>query len=122
MASVNVRQLDDEVVQSFKPRTAANHCSLEGEARHILAAAAEDDPEAKRKSFQELTSRLRRQGPCSDILGNTHPGRPRERASDRLTCFAVDAIEAQVEGTLTGVEVQSEKCCVGLPDSVSLSR
>ncbi len=41
MATVNVRQLDDEVVQSLKPCPSANHRSLESEARHILAAAAE---------------------------------------------------------------------------------
>ena len=62
MATVNVRQLDDRVVQRLKRRAAANHRSLESEARHILAAAAaaEDDVAMKRKSFQELMARLRR--------------------------------------------------------------
>ena len=59
MATVNVRQLDDCVVQRLKRRAAANHRSLESEARHILATAAEDDVTTKRKSFQELMVRLR---------------------------------------------------------------
>ncbi len=60
MATVNVRQLDDRVVQRLKRRAAANHRSLESEARHILATAAEDDLAMKRKSFQGLMARLRR--------------------------------------------------------------
>ena len=60
MATVNVRQLDDHVVQRLKRRAAANNRSLESEARHILSAAAEDDMAMKRKSFQELPVKLRR--------------------------------------------------------------
>ncbi len=60
MATVNVRQLDDHVVQRLKRRAAANNRSLESEARHILSAAAEDDMAMKRKSFQELAAKLRR--------------------------------------------------------------
>ena len=60
MPTINVRQLDDRVVQRLKRRAAANHRSLESEVRHILAATAEDDMAAKREAFQELTARLRR--------------------------------------------------------------
>ena len=60
MATVNVRQLDDHVVQRLKRRAAANNRSLESEVRHILSAAAEDDMAMKRKSFQELAVKLRR--------------------------------------------------------------
>ena len=60
MATVNVRQLDDHVVQHLKRRAAANNRSLESEARHILSAAAEDEMAMKRKSFQELAVKLRR--------------------------------------------------------------
>ena len=60
MATVNVRQLDDRVVQRLKRRAAANQRSLESEVRHILIATAEDDMAAKREAFQELTARLRR--------------------------------------------------------------
>ena len=60
MATVNVRQLDDHVVQRLKRRAAANNRSLESEARHILSAAAEDEMAMKRKSFQELAVKLRR--------------------------------------------------------------
>ena len=58
MATVNVRQLDDYVVQRLKRRAAANNRSLESEARHILSAAAEDDMAMKRKSFQALAVKL----------------------------------------------------------------
>ena len=60
MATVNVRQLDDHVVQRLKRRAAANNRSLESEARHILSTAAEDEMAMKRKSFQELAVKLRR--------------------------------------------------------------
>ena len=60
MATVNVRQLDDHVVQRLKRRAAANNRSLESEARRILSAAAEDGLAMKQKSFQELAVRLRR--------------------------------------------------------------
>ena len=60
MATVNVRQLDDHVVQRLKRRAAANNRSLESEARHILSAAAKNDMAMKRKSFQELAVKLRR--------------------------------------------------------------
>ena len=60
MPTVNVRQLDDHVVQRLKRRAAANNRSLESEARHILSAAAEDEMAMKRKFFQELAVKLRR--------------------------------------------------------------
>lgn len=61
MATINVRRLDDEVVRRLKRRAAENHRSLESEARHILEQAAEDDMPARRRSFRELSARLRRQ-------------------------------------------------------------
>ena len=60
MATVNVRRLDDDVARRLKRRAEANNRSLESEARSILAAAAEDDAAVKRKSFGELSARLRR--------------------------------------------------------------
>ena len=59
MATVNVRQLDEEVVRRLKLRAARNNRSLESEVRHILERAAEDTMSAKRASFQELSARLR---------------------------------------------------------------
>lgn len=59
MATVNVRQLDENVVRRLKRRAEANNRSLESEVRHILAAAAEDGMTAKRKSFLELSLKLR---------------------------------------------------------------
>ena len=60
MATINVRQLDDGVVQRLKRRAAGNDRSLESEVRRILARAVEDDMAAKRKAFQALAARLRR--------------------------------------------------------------
>ena len=51
MATINVRQLDDDVVERLKRRTARNDRSLEGEVRHILKDAAKDDMAAERASF-----------------------------------------------------------------------
>ena len=59
MATINVRQLDDGVVERLKRRAAANHRSLEGEVRHILKRAADDDMAAKRAAFLEASDRLR---------------------------------------------------------------
>ena len=59
MATVNVRQLDEEVVQRLKLRAAGNNRSLESEVRHILERASEDTVSAKRASFRELATRLR---------------------------------------------------------------
>ena len=59
MATINVRQLDEDVVERLKRRAALNDRSLEGEARHILKDAAEDDMAAKRASFLAMADRLR---------------------------------------------------------------
>ena len=61
MATINVRQLDDGMVRRLKRRAADNNRSLEGEARHILEGAVEDDVSAKRASFLALAARLRRE-------------------------------------------------------------
>ena len=37
MANVTVRNIDDDVITSLKAQAKANHRSLEGEIRHILA-------------------------------------------------------------------------------------
>ena len=60
MATINVRQLDDGVVERLKQRASLNNRSLEGEARHILKCAAEDDMAAKRAAFLAVADRLRR--------------------------------------------------------------
>ncbi len=61
MATINLRQLDDSVVQHLKQRAAGNNRSLEGEARHILQGVAEGELSLKRASFLALATRLRRQ-------------------------------------------------------------
>ena len=60
MATINVRQLDDGVVRRLKRRAAENDRSLEGEVRHVLRGAVEDDMAAERASFRALAARLRR--------------------------------------------------------------
>ena len=93
MATVNVRRLDDELVQSLKRRAAGNNRSLESEVRHILVAAAEDDVAAKRMSFPALAAGLRRrtkdriQTPSETLIREDRGG----RASDRLMRMVVDA-------------------------------
>ena len=58
MATVNVRQLDEEVVQRLKSRAATNNRSLESEVRHILTTVSEDDLFQKRKTFLSMVERL----------------------------------------------------------------
>ena len=59
MATINVRLLTDDVVRDLKLRTARNNRSLEGEVRHILADAVQDDLSAKRAAFLARTAELR---------------------------------------------------------------
>ncbi len=59
MATINVRQLDDDVVDRLKRRASSNNRSLEGEVRHVLECAADDDMAAKRAAFRETMKRLR---------------------------------------------------------------
>ena len=60
MATINVRQLGEDVVRRLKQRATVNNRSLEGEVRHILERAVEDDMAVKRASFLELAAELRR--------------------------------------------------------------
>ena len=59
MVTINVRRLDDDVADRLKQRAVRNNRSLEGEARHILQCAADDDMAAKRARFLEASDRLR---------------------------------------------------------------
>ncbi len=59
MVTINVRRLDKDVVDRLKRRAALNNRSLEGEARHILQCAADDDMAVKRAVFGEAMKRLR---------------------------------------------------------------
>ena len=61
MATINVRQLNDDVVRRLKRRAADNNRSLEGEVRQILEGAVEDDVSVKRESFLALAATLRRE-------------------------------------------------------------
>ncbi len=59
MVTINVRRLDEDVVNRLKRRASQNNRSLEDEARHILECAAEADMAAKRAAFGETMKRLR---------------------------------------------------------------
>ena len=59
MVTINVRRLDEDVVNRLKRRASLNNRSLEGEARHILECAANDDMAEKRAAFGEAMKRLR---------------------------------------------------------------
>ena len=61
MATINVRRLDDEVVERLKARAAANKRSLEGEVRHLLETVARDDVQARWAEFRVVSAELRRQ-------------------------------------------------------------
>ena len=61
MGTINVRQLDDEVVHGLKRRAAGNNRSLEGEVRQILRSAVEEDMVEKRAAFRILAERLQRE-------------------------------------------------------------
>ena len=64
MATINVRQLDDDVVNRLKQRALLNNRSLEGEVRHILECAAADGVAAKRAAFLAASDRLRQMTRC----------------------------------------------------------
>ena len=59
MATINVRLVADDVVRDLELRASRNNRSLEGEVRHILVNAVNDDLSAKRASFLARTAELR---------------------------------------------------------------
>lgn len=61
MTTLNVRQLDNDVVHRLKRRAADNNRSLESEVRHILEGAVKKDLADRRASFLALAARLRRE-------------------------------------------------------------
>ncbi len=68
MATINIRSLDEDIVRGLKSRATRNNRSLEGEVRHILSAAVEDDPSAKRERFLARVTKLSR---VADVRGQT---------------------------------------------------
>ena len=59
MATVLIRNLEEELVAQLKRRAAANNRSLEGELRHILLAASKDQLYAQRSAFRVISTQLR---------------------------------------------------------------
>ena len=59
MASITVRNIDDDVIASLKAQAKANHRSLEGELRHLLTAHV--SRRARTAGFRDRTARLRAQ-------------------------------------------------------------
>lgn len=48
MASITIRNLDDEVKHKLRVRAAEHGCSMEAEVREILAEAVATDPEPRK--------------------------------------------------------------------------
>ena len=59
MTTINVRRLDDDVVQRLKKRASENKRSLESEVRYILEQVVNDSDQLKRESFRSLAADLR---------------------------------------------------------------
>ena len=57
MANVTVRNIEDDVIAALKAQAKANHRSLEGEIRHVLAQQAGRG--SLLEDFRERTERLR---------------------------------------------------------------
>ncbi len=58
MATIKVRQLNDDVLDRFKHRGSSNNRSRTGEARHI-EYASDDEMVAKRAALLDASDRLR---------------------------------------------------------------
>ena len=56
MANVTVRNIDDNVIACLKAQAKANHRSLEGEIRHLLAQQV--SRHTNLEDFRERTARL----------------------------------------------------------------
>ena len=59
MPKIDVQRLDDNEVDSIKRHISRNIRSLEGEARHNLDCASDNDMAAKRAAFLQAAKRLR---------------------------------------------------------------
>ena len=59
MGTIDIRGLDDRVIERLKRRAADNGRSLEGEVRNILERAAEDDMAVRLAAFRGLSERMR---------------------------------------------------------------
>ena len=60
MATVTIRNLDEEVVEKLKARAKAHHRSLEAEVRALLSDAAE---RPSRGELRKLAERIAAMGP-----------------------------------------------------------
>ena len=86
MVTINVRHLDDDVVQRLRRRAADNNRTLESEVRAILERASKDDMEMRRGSFVEASDRLREitkgtyQTPSEFLIREDREQRSRESA------------------------------------------
>ena len=56
MATVTVRNIDDDVIACLKAQAKANHRSLEGEIRHLLVRQV--SRHTRLEDFRERTARL----------------------------------------------------------------
>ena len=86
MVTINVRHVDDEVVQRLKRRAADNNRSLESEVRAILERASMHDVEMGRRKFIATSDQLREitkgtyQTPSEFLIREDREQRSRESA------------------------------------------
>ena len=59
MVTINIRRLDDDIVQRLKKRASDNKRSLESEVRYILEQVVNDSDQLKRESFRSVATNLR---------------------------------------------------------------
>lgn len=82
MASITIRNLDEQTKKRLRVRSARQGRSMEDEARRILRAAVAKDASTPRNLAQAITNRFRPLGgvelalPARDLLGKPpQPGR-----------------------------------------------
>lgn len=72
MATLHIRDLDDDLVQSLRERAARNARSMEAEVRALLAAAI---AKPRRRSFAEVLASMPDVGEDSDFARARSGGR-----------------------------------------------
>lgn len=68
MATITIRKLDDAVYERLKSRAAANHRSLEAEARMLLEQAAPDKGDIITRLRESNTRYIAERGYAPDSL------------------------------------------------------
>lgn len=78
MAQLLVRKLDDSVAAKLKRRAKRNGRSMEDEVRHILRAAAKEEPRRTRALGSRIAGRFRTTGLKGDLPELRQAAQPAE--------------------------------------------